>query len=163
MDIDVGALTYRVELVRGYVQHRGEPCVGLCDHLQRRILIADVLDRSQRLHVFLHELMHAWWHVQPGRIDDEEAVADLVATAMTRLLLAVCDDPGALALFDQARGVRGAPLDPPDESDAPPLRVRVRREVVDAPDDDATGSWVVRIFEADASHPAPGPPAGRDG
>ncbi len=175
MQVDVGPFVYEVELVRGYVQYRGEPCLGLCDHLAKRIMIADVMDRSQRLHVFLHELFHAWQHHQPGRIDDEEAMADLVATSMTRLILDVTNQPGMLELFDRPRGRRGSPLDPPPEGEVATgpvgsgvdergeaMPVRVRRVVVDGGAEGAKQpGWVIRIFEAEDGATGPrGAPCG---
>jgi hypothetical protein len=153
MRVDVGPLSYEVHLVRGWVVYRGEPCYGLCDHLKRRILIADVLDASQRMHVFVHELIHAWWAVIPGTVDlnDEEAVADLAAMAVTRWLLAVERDSKLLEFFHAKRGAKklsmedAAELEETDEAQGE--AVRVRRVIVPA-DRDAGAGWVVRIFEA---------------
>jgi len=105
MQVSVGPLTYRVRLVRGYVFHDGEPCYGLCDHRRRLILISDVLDEVQRVQVFCHELLHAWWRHCPGRIDDEESVAELVGLAMTRFIMEVIEDPAKLAFFGRGAGL----------------------------------------------------------
>lgn len=161
MQVQVGPCDYQVQLVRGYVPYRGEPCLGLCDHMARKILIADVLDRPQRLHVFLHEMLHAWWRHEPGRVDDEQAVADLMATAMRRLLMDVWADPSMLALFDAARGEWPRPGDPAGGKDAESadLRVRVRRLVVEPPaGEPRSPGWVVRIFDPHdaADRTAPG-------
>lgn len=154
MRVQVGPWEYRVRLVRGYVQYQGEPCFGLCDHLKREILIADVLDRSQRLHVFVHELVHAWWHYCPGDVKDEEAVADLMALAMSRVLIQVVADPTCFKLFDRARGDGVGPLDPPGEGEGPgdsgtkdsEAHPRVERKVLPG-DGDGQPGWVLRIFQ----------------
>lgn len=153
MQVQVGPWEYQVKLVRGYVQYQGEPCFGLCDHLKRQILIADVLDRGQRLHVLVHELVHAWWHYCPGNVADEEAVADLVALAMSRLLMQVVDQPDVLAWLASERGDSAAPLDlPPAQAascDGLPSDgsvPKVQRQVLPG-DGDGSAGWVLRIFQ----------------
>jgi hypothetical protein len=87
MHINVGPFRYHVRLVHGHILHDGEPCFGLCDNLQQQILLSDVPPPHQRLQVFFHELMHAWWyHFQPDT-SSEESIADLVGIAMTDFLL----------------------------------------------------------------------------
>ena len=87
MNIRVGPFDYAVRLVRGHIDHDGEPCYGLCDHVRQEILLSDVPPPRQRLQVFFHELMHAWWYHFHTDAGDEEAVADLVGVAMTDFML----------------------------------------------------------------------------
>ncbi|MEX2673222.1 MAG: hypothetical protein WD294_14050 [Phycisphaeraceae bacterium] len=83
MWVQVGPFPYRVKLVHGHIMHQGEPCFGLCDNLQQEILISDIPPERQRLQVFFHELMHAWWYHFDVDAGDQEAVVDLVGIAMT--------------------------------------------------------------------------------
>ena len=83
MFVHVGPFRYRIRLVHGYIQHQGEDCFGLCDNLQQQILISDIPPERQRLQVFFHELMHAWWYHFDVDPNDQEAVVDLVGIAMT--------------------------------------------------------------------------------
>ena len=83
MHIHVGPFRYRVRLVHGHIEHEGEPCFGLCDNVRQEIRISDVLPERQRLQVFFHELMHAWWYHFDVDPTDQEAVVDLVGVAMT--------------------------------------------------------------------------------
>ncbi len=99
MEIRVGPFTYRVRLVHGVIEHEGEACHGLCDHLRQEILISDEPPESQRLRVFFHEMMHAWWYHFAVDPSDEEAVVDLVGVAMTDFLIE------ALRLWRQAQFV----------------------------------------------------------
>ncbi|MAE61535.1 MAG: hypothetical protein CMJ49_09290 [Planctomycetaceae bacterium] len=78
MRIRVGPFLYQVRLAHGAIEHDGEMCYGLCDHLKQCILLSDVPPPTQRLQVFFHELMHAWWYHFGGPDADEESAADLV-------------------------------------------------------------------------------------
>ncbi len=153
MELDVGPFTYTVRLVRDAIEHEGEACFGLCDHLNRTILISDALDPTQRLHVLLHELFHAWQRHCPARLDDEEAVADLVALSMTRLAVQLKANPHLLDELD-------APAEPTEaacgtSAGAPTdeaLRVRKRIVVPPDPEDPHDRGWVVRVFEPETEH-----------
>lgn len=83
MFVHVGPFRYGVRLVHGHIEHEGEPCFGLCDNIRQEILISDVPPERQRLQVFFHELMHAWWYHFDVDSGDQEAVVDLVGIAMT--------------------------------------------------------------------------------
>lgn len=87
MHVNVGPFRYEIRLVHGYIRHEGTDCLGLCDNIAQCILISDVPGESQRLQVFFHELMHAWWYHFGVDAADEEAVVDLVGVAMTDFLL----------------------------------------------------------------------------
>lgn len=105
MRIDIGPFRYSVQLVHGMIRHDDQDCYGLCDNLAQRILISDVPNESQRLSVFFHELMHAWWYhfgIDPA---DEEAVADLVGVAMTQFM-----QQAAHALRGRGMSLRAAPM-----------------------------------------------------
>lgn len=144
MELEVGPFTYRVRLVSGTIEHEGEPCFGLCDHLSRTILIADALDPDQRLHVLLHELFHAWQRHCPVALNEEESVADLVALSMTRLTLQLKADPH---LFDALDLPAEHSSTEPGLQDEHALRVRRRIMVPPDPNDPGDRGWVVRIYE----------------
>ena len=87
MRIRVGPFEYAVRLVHGHIRHEGRACFGLCDNLRQEILISDLPHEDQRLQVFFHELMHAWWYHFGANFSNEETVADLVGMAMTDFTL----------------------------------------------------------------------------
>lgn len=105
MRIDIGPFRYSVQLVHGMIRHDDQACYGLCDNLAQRILISDVPNESQRMSVFFHELMHAWWYhfgIDPA---DEEAVADLVGVAMTQFM-----QQASIALRGRGKSLRAASM-----------------------------------------------------
>lgn len=113
MHVNVGPFRYQVLLVRGYIRHEGADCLGLCDNIAQRILISDVPGESQRLQVFFHELMHAWWYHFGVDAADEEAVVDLVGVAMTDFLLQAVQQFRA-SFSEPSVGTSGAPGAPGD-------------------------------------------------
>lgn len=84
MRIFVGPFSYNVELVRGLIQHEGEPCLGLCDDIRQWIGVSDEPPPEQRISIFWHELAHAWqrWLKVHDLPLDEEAFANLIGLAM---------------------------------------------------------------------------------
>jgi hypothetical protein len=110
MNVNVGPFEYRIRLVHGYVQHEGQACLGLCDNVRQEILLSDVPPEAQRLQVFFHELMHAWWYHFGPDAGDEEAIADLVGIAMTDFLLQArraLTDVSGLVNDDRPLGAEG--------------------------------------------------------
>ncbi|MHC4995922.1 MAG: hypothetical protein ACYTGQ_12810 [Planctomycetota bacterium] len=87
MQINVGPFTYEIRIHPGSIPHEGEECFGLCDNLAQVLYISDRLPPRQRLQVFFHELMHAWWYHFGLNVDDEESVVDLVGMAMTDFMI----------------------------------------------------------------------------
>jgi hypothetical protein len=87
MQINVGPFVYQIVIHPGLIDHQGEACFGLCDNLGQAIYVSDQLPARQRLQVFFHELMHAWWYHFGLNIDDEESIVDLVGMAMTDFMI----------------------------------------------------------------------------
>lgn len=87
MQIAIGPMTYDVCLVEDWIDHEGEPCLGLCDHVAQRILISKRSQPDRRVNVFFHELAHAWQRVfNVGDVTlDEERMADVIGLAMADL------------------------------------------------------------------------------
>ncbi|MBI1368961.1 MAG: hypothetical protein GC162_09945 [Planctomycetes bacterium] len=159
MQIDVGPFRYCVRLVHGHIEHEGQHCYGLCDNLAQLILISDVPTEKQRLSVFFHELMHAWWYhfgIDPA---DEEAVADLVGVAMTQFVdqvMTVLRGRGesgaalasALAAPARDRASTDAAAGGKDRCDGTPGAAAVARlQPVEAEPD---AKWVIRLYDPDA-------------
>lgn len=87
MQINVGPFVYQIQIYRGPIPHEGQDCCGLCDNINQVIYISDQLPRTQRLQVFFHELMHAWWYHFGLDATNEESIVDLIGMAMTDFML----------------------------------------------------------------------------
>ncbi|MEX2545642.1 MAG: hypothetical protein WD316_11005 [Phycisphaeraceae bacterium] len=87
MLLRVGPFLYRVHFVDGYIDHEGQPCLGLCDNDTHELFISTVPDLAQQLQVIGHEYLEAWiYHFGTGA-GDKEAYCDLFGLAMAQLML----------------------------------------------------------------------------
>ncbi len=164
MKVNVGPFEYRIRLVHGYVRHEGQDCLGLCDNVRQEILLSDVPPENQRLQVFFHELMHAWWYHFGPDAGDEEAIADLVGIAMTDFLLQArrtLTDTRVLVADDRPLGAEGASREDQavEAAAGPGTPARFRGSAdADRPPDRlmpaiafAEAGWSVRIYGPNAA------------
>lgn len=124
MFVNVGPFRYKVVLVHGHIDHEGEDCLGLCDNIRQKILISDIPPERQRLQVFFHELMHAWWYHFDVNPADQEAVVDLVGIAMTDFVLQALKKLDREELERALMPTRNLTADQPARSDTAPKTAR---------------------------------------
>ena len=154
MHVTVGPFPYTVQLVHGPIRHEGQTCYGLCDNLHHQILISDLPNEQQRLQVFFHELMHAWWYHFGEQLDNEEATVDLIGLAMTGFttqliayLRGATDGArrdGAGAMIAHHRPAATCVSPPLNRNDArraaaPPASVRLTER--------AESGWTIRLYD----------------
>ena len=138
MILRVGPYLYRIEQVRGYIEHAGKKCLGLCDHHRHVLLVSDVATEAQQVQVVCHEYIEAWLHhfgKELTRLPGKEALCDLFGMAMTQFALDFIHETRS---DDSRQGPATAPT-----SAKLPYRTC---EQVDPPDDDGR-QWRVRFFE----------------
>lgn len=108
MNLTIGAMDYRVDLVRGYPNWRGKDCYALSDHANRRVLVGDRLSFPMRLHALTYETMRAWRRYWPEADPAEQTVEELYAMVSARLMLRCVQEPQWLAPLRQAEGTVAA-------------------------------------------------------
>ncbi|MFA9477612.1 hypothetical protein ACERK3_04815 [Phycisphaerales bacterium AB-hyl4] len=57
MILRVGPFLYRVRFVDGYIDHEGEPCLGLCDNDAHELLVSTTVNEAQQIQVICLEYM----------------------------------------------------------------------------------------------------------
>jgi hypothetical protein len=116
MQLRVGPFIYRVRLVRGYIDHAGQSCLGLCDNERGQLLISDRAGPSQRLQILGHEYMEAWVYHFGGQNPGKEDYCDLLGLALTQLAAGPAD-----AMTSPASPAAGSPTDAEaSEGEGPP-------------------------------------------
>jgi hypothetical protein len=67
MTLRVGPYLYRVRYVEGYIDHEGQPCLGLCDNQAQVIYVSDQVSAAEQIQTLCHEYMEAWiYHFGQG-------------------------------------------------------------------------------------------------
>ncbi|HEX7010614.1 MAG TPA: hypothetical protein VF184_11565 [Phycisphaeraceae bacterium] len=111
MNLRVGPYLYRVRFVHGYIEHEGQPCLGLCDNDQHELLISDQISEAQQIQVIGHEYMEAWLYHFGQNLKDKEDYCDLFGIAMAQLVM---------DLVHQMRLDASELLKPPTDAKSPP-------------------------------------------
>lgn len=127
MNLRVGPYLYRVRFVHGYIEHEGQPCLGLCDNDQHELLISDQISEAQQIQVIGHEYMEAWLYHFGQNLKDKEDYCDLFGIAMAQLVM---------DLVHQMRLDASELLKPPANADAkspPPPEITTPPEATASP------------------------------
>lgn len=86
MILRVGPYLYRVNFVPDYIQHEGQPCLGLCDNDQQLITVCQRVSEAEQIQVLCHEYMEAWLYHFGRSTRDKEDYCDLFGMAMAQFI-----------------------------------------------------------------------------
>ena len=87
MILRVGPFNYRVRFVEGYIDHEGQPCLGLCDNDTHELFISTVPGLAQQIQVIGHEYLEAWIYHFGANLKDKEDYCDLFGLALAQFVL----------------------------------------------------------------------------
>lgn len=105
MEFRVGPYLYTVRQVAGYIDHQGEPCLGLCDNEKHEMLISDQASAAQQIQVVCHEYMEAWVYHFGANLTDKEDYCDLFGLAMAQFVMDFIKDMQPVLQPDAAGAV----------------------------------------------------------